>query len=100
MSANDAQVEYWNGPVGERWAAFQPVLDKSLSAISDAVLAFAAARAGERVLDVGCGTGTTTYALAKAVGPSGNVTGVDISRPMLAVARSRGAGVNFREADA
>jgi SAM-dependent methyltransferase len=33
------------------------------------------------------------------VGPSGNVTGVDISRPMLAVARARGTGVNFREAD-
>ena len=100
MSANDAQIEYWNGAVGERWAAFQPVLDKALGAISNSVLAFAGAKVGERVLDIGCGTGTTTYALAKAVGPSGTVTGVDISKPMLAVARARGTGVNFREADA
>jgi SAM-dependent methyltransferase len=98
--SNREQIEYWNGPVGERWAAFQPVMDKALSAISDAALAFAAATPGERVLDLGCGTGTTTYALAKAVGPAGNVSGVDISRPMLAVARTRGTGVNFREGDA
>src|SRR5262249_30902454 len=78
----------------------QPVMDKALSAISDAALAFAAARPGERALDIGCGTGTTTYALAKSVGPSGSVTGVDISRPMLAAARARGTGVNFREGGA
>jgi SAM-dependent methyltransferase len=99
MTTNAEQIEYWNGAVGERWAVFQPVLDKALSSISDAALAFAAVKIGERVLDIGCGTGTTTYALAKAVGPSGNVTGADISKPMLAVARARGAGVNFREAD-
>src|SRR6201996_235779 len=99
-TANAEMREYWNGAVGERWAAFQPGLDKALQAISDATLVFAAAKAGERVLDIGCGTGTTTYALAKPVGASGSVTGVDISRPMLAVARARGTGVNFREGDA
>jgi SAM-dependent methyltransferase len=100
MSANDAQIEYWNGAVGERWAAYQEVLDRSLASISDAVLTFAAAKRGERVLDIGCGCGTTTIALAKTVGPSGTVTGVDISEPMLAVARGRGASANFRKADA
>jgi len=100
MTGNAEQIEYWNGAVGERWAAFQDVLDKALGAISDAALAFAAAKPGERALDIGCGCGTTTYALAKAVGPSGSVTGVDISEPMLKVARGRGTGVNFMKADA
>src|SRR5581483_7884631 len=99
-AANDDMIEYWNGPVGERWVRLNAELDLALSKISDALLAFAAAGPGERVLDVGCGCGTATFALAKAVGPAGDVTGVDISRPMLAYARSRGAGVNFIEADA
>lgn len=98
--ANAPQIEYWNGAVGERWAAFQETLDKALAEISRAALAFAAAKSGGRVLDIGCGCGTTTYALAKSVGPAGSVTGVDISKPMLAHARGRGAGVNFMEADA
>jgi SAM-dependent methyltransferase len=63
-------------------------------------MTFANPRPRERVLDIGCGAGTTTYALAKAVGNEGTVTGVDISEPMLAVARARGIGVNFRKADA
>ncbi|MBV9993140.1 MAG: methyltransferase domain-containing protein [Alphaproteobacteria bacterium] len=100
MTANEAQIEYWNGAVGERWARLQETIDASLAPITKALLPFANARPRERVLDIGCGCGTTSYALAKAVGPEGNVTGVDISEPMLAVARGRGIGVNFRKADA
>lgn len=100
MSGNEKQVEYWNGPVGERWARLQQTIDTNMVAITNALLPFAAPMHGERVLDIGCGGGTTTSLLAKAVGPSGNVTGVDISRPMLAVARGRGINANFIEADA
>lgn len=42
---------------------------------------------GMRVLDVGCGTGITTAALAELVGESGQVTGVDFSEERLAIAR-------------
>ncbi|HTT97195.1 MAG TPA: methyltransferase domain-containing protein [Rhizomicrobium sp.] len=100
MTANAEMIEYWNGPVGERWARLQETMDVSLSEIHQALMTFANPRPRERVLDIGCGTGTTTYALAKAVGNEGSVTGVDISEPMLAVARGRGVGVNFRKADA
>ena len=100
MTANEAQIEYWNGATGERWARLQATIDASLSAINDALMPFANPRPRERVLDIGCGAGTTTYALAKAVGPEGSVTGVDISEPMLEAARARGVGVNFRKADA
>lgn len=100
MTANEAQIEYWNGAVGERWARLQETIDAALAPITAALMPFANPRPRERVLDVGCGAGTTSYALAKAVGPEGNVTGVDISEPMLAVARARSIGVNFRKADA
>jgi SAM-dependent methyltransferase len=64
-----------------------------------------APRAGERLLDVGCGCGHTSLLLAGHVGPEGAVVGLDISRPMLDVARGRAAAagltnVRFLEADA
>lgn len=103
-NANADQIEFWNSEVGERWAEMQARMDVVLSDIAAAVLALAAARPGERALDVGCGCGATTLALARAVGPSGAATGIDISRPMLEVARRRareaGADIDFIEADA
>jgi len=53
------------------------------------LLAFAAPRSGTTVIDVGCGCGATTIELARAVDPSGRVVGVDISEPMLALAKRR-----------
>lgn len=104
MSDNTQQMEFWNGPSGQRWAALTETTDRSLSFITAALMPFAAAKKGERVLDVGCGCGSTTLALADAVGPAGTVTAIDISRPMLDVARRRAteirAGIEFVEADA
>jgi SAM-dependent methyltransferase len=104
MSDNTQQIEFWNGPSGQRWAALTDTTDRSLSFITAALMPFAAVKTGERVLDVGCGCASTTLALAEAVGPSGSVTGIDISRPMLDVARrrvaERGAKISFLEADA
>src|SRR5690606_377898 len=69
----------------------------------EAVLAAAKASPGDRVLDIGCGCGETSIALAKTVGSGGHVLGVDVSTPMLEIARQRSAGlanVSFLEADA
>jgi len=104
MTGNEQQVEFWNGPVGERWVAMQDALDRAMEGIAAAVLAFARAKPGMRVIDIGCGCGTTTFALAEAVGAGGTVTGIDISAPMLAFARERAAKAKSRaqfvEADA
>lgn len=102
LDPNAAQVAYWNGPAGDRWAAMWPMIDRIDAAPNEAVLALAAPRPGERVLDVGCGAGSTTLALQERVGPGGAVTGVDISAPMLAVAceRAVGTGATFLEVDA
>jgi len=69
-----------------------------MASITEALLARAAPRPGERVLDVGCGCGTTSMMLAERVG--GSVVGVDISAPMLAEARRRAPALTFLEADA
>jgi SAM-dependent methyltransferase len=104
VDPNGAQLEYWNGIAGDRWASMWQLLDRVETAITRAVLALAAARPGERVLDVGCGAASTTLALREQVGDGGAVLGVDISGPMLEVARTRardaGARITFVEADA
>ena len=100
---NAQQIADWNGEMGRRWVERQRELDLMLEPFSQAAFAAAAARAGEQVLDVGCGCGTTTLGLARAVGSAGRVLGIDVSRPMLDVARAGAAGVpqlSYLEADA
>jgi ubiquinone/menaquinone biosynthesis C-methylase UbiE len=87
--ANADQAAYWNGPAGRRWIDRQETLDLVLQPIQDILLTRAAVTPGERIVDIGCGCGTSTIALARQTGRTGHVTGVDISQPMLARARER-----------
>ena len=86
---NEDQRTRWNGIDGEYWARQQEHLDRTLAPVTGPLLAFAEPRAASTVLDVGCGCGATTIELARAVGPSGRIVGVDISEPMLARAKER-----------
>jgi len=100
---NADQIAYWNGPGGQRWADRQQAQDIVLGPVAQALIDRAQAKAGERILDVGCGSGAISIALAKRVGPTGHVTGIDISAPMLARARETapaGAPIDFILADA
>jgi SAM-dependent methyltransferase len=94
------EAEYWNGEAGVRWAELYARTDRQLAAASTALMAFAAPRAGERALDVGCGCGTTTLELHQRTGVL--VRGVDVSEPMLAVARARATSgaITFAAGDA
>jgi SAM-dependent methyltransferase len=105
FGANLAQFDYWNDQTGRTWVEMQGLLDRQLAPLGARAMAAFGARAGERVLDVGCGCGDTSLALARAVAPGGVVTGVDLSAPMLALARGRAsaaglANVSFVQADA
>jgi SAM-dependent methyltransferase len=101
MTANEDQIKFWNEKAGQNWTTLQARMDANMAAIGDAALAFAQAKPGMAVLDVGCGTGFTSLALAQA---GAKLTGVDISKPMLALARERaakaGLDIAFIEADA
>ena len=102
---NADQLAFWNGAGGRTWVDRQAHTDITLAPVMDALLAFAAPRTGERVLDVGCGCGATTLDFARAVGRTGRVVALDISGPMLAEAetRAKAAGVGnveWRQADA
>jgi SAM-dependent methyltransferase len=95
------QAAFWNGKGGQMWLAAYDRIQRSLAAYSEAALAAAAAKPGEKVLDVGCGTGTTTARLAEAVAPAGHVLGVDISEPLIGAARQQQLGnATFAVSDA
>jgi SAM-dependent methyltransferase len=100
---NADQIAYWNGPGGQRWSDRQAQQDILLAPVSKVLIDHAAAKAGERILDVGCGCGSTSIALAARVAPSGFVLGIDISAPMLSQARQlapKGLPLDFALADA
>ncbi|MBL8538487.1 MAG: methyltransferase domain-containing protein [Hyphomonadaceae bacterium] len=101
MAETPTQKEYWSGKVGGEWAAHAVQIDAMLAGVAQAALLRAGFKAGERVLDIGCGAGATSLEIARRVGASGSVLGVDLSPPLLAVARMRASGAaEFVEADA
>jgi len=100
---NADQHAAWNGDSGHRWVATAERRDHVLAPIATVLLDAAAIGSGEGVLDLGCGCGATTLTAADTTGPDGHVVGVDLSAPMLDVARHRARGrdnVEFVQADA
>jgi ubiquinone/menaquinone biosynthesis C-methylase UbiE len=96
------QAALWNGSVGDMWLeACERRIERDLRMFGQAALDAAAPRPGERVLDIGCGTGGTTVELARAVAPDGEVLGVDISEKLVSAARRQGIGnARFAVSDA
>ncbi|CCD91245.1 putative S-adenosyl-L-methionine (SAM)-dependent methyltransferase [Bradyrhizobium sp. ORS 375] len=100
---NADQIAYWNGPGGQRWSDRQEAQDVLLAPVSQILIDHIAAEPGDRILDIGCGCGGLSIALARQVAPDGAVLGIDISAPMLARAREVAPGelpIEFVLADA
>ncbi|MCS4279123.1 class I SAM-dependent methyltransferase [Stenotrophomonas rhizophila] len=99
-----SQHALWNGPAGEAWVEAQRILDQMFAPLATHLLEAIPPGDDLHVLDVGCGTGAVALAIAGQLGPQGRVTGVDISAPMIALARERaqraGLAVDFIVADA
>jgi SAM-dependent methyltransferase len=97
------QAALWNGRAGRAWIDGQATLDRMFSTFEDLLAETVRNASARRVLDVGCGTGGTTLAAARAAGAQGECLGVDISQPMITVARGRaereGSTARFVAAD-
>ncbi|MAI78696.1 MAG: SAM-dependent methyltransferase [Deltaproteobacteria bacterium] len=102
-STNQQQIDYWNQVAGPKWVTLSDRINDQVEPLGQAGIEKAAVEPGERVVDVGCGCGQTSRALAARVGEQGAVLGVDVSRVMLSEARRRSvefSQLDFMEADA
>ena len=95
ISANAIQAESWAGEMGEKWLAHLDRFEGMIAPVGEALLAKAAVRPGDQVIDIGCGGGASSLALAARVAPDGMVTGLDISPILIAEAqrRARAGGI-------
>lgn len=101
--ANEAQIELWNGRAARGWIQEQELLDRIFQPFEE-MLVDSLHADDRRILDIGCGTGATTLAIARHMGGTAQCTGADLSEPMIAVARTRAArdqsSADFLVADA
>jgi SAM-dependent methyltransferase len=103
-TTDDEQTRLWNGSAGHAWVDAQEALDRMFKPFENLLVEELRVGSRSRILDVGCGAGGTTLAVARLLGAEGDATGVDISEPMIAAARARagreGLPARFVRADA
>ena len=86
---NHEQIAYWNGDGGRKWAERDELMAGVLAPISDALLTRVAPRRARTALDVGCGGGSNTLQLLQHLDNPRHILGIDVSAPLLEVARAR-----------
>ena len=96
IGPNAEQIRYWNEVAGPRWVRQNARLDLMIGDLGKIAIDRARPARGEDVIDVGCGCGSTSLELGRRVGDSGTVLGIDISGPMLEVARQRSESAHVR----
>lgn len=85
----EEQSQFWNGRMGRTWVEQQAFIDGMIRPFEHHLVDAVQSLSPRHVLDVGCGNGTTTLSIARALAPVGRCTGIDLSRVMVDNARSR-----------
>jgi SAM-dependent methyltransferase len=96
---NQAQAELWNGGAGRNWVVQNALLDRLFAPFEQVLVDAVDQRDAREVLDVGCGAGATTFAVARSLGGQGRCTGADLSEPLIDLARRRAAELEVDNTD-
>jgi len=91
VAENEEATEAWNGPLFDVWSDYEEIVVANARAHGNAALATHPPKAGDRVLDIGCGLGDSTVQIAEMVGPEGHAHGVDVAERMVERARADAA---------
>ena len=86
---NVEQSEYWNEKSGPKWVKNEDSLNERLSILTNELFLRAKMKASDKVLDIGCGGGDTTFRVSKLLADGGHVVGADISKTLLDHAKSK-----------
>lgn len=84
-----AEAAAWNARRGEVWVELQDLLDRLFRPIEQVLAETVRTDGAHAVLDIGCGAGATTLAVARHLAPDGRCTGLDVSVPLVEAARRR-----------
>ena len=96
---NQEQKEFWNEKKGKIWVSLESNIDKMLGPLGHHAIKILNPKSGEKILDIGCGTGSTSQSLSKLVGENGLITGIDISEPILNFAKNQLENRNIKNID-
>src|SRR5215211_4250320 len=101
---NEEQARYWNGDESAHWLVHGERYERMLAPFTGRLLTAAAIRRVDRVIDIGCGTGSTTRAAGR-IAIDGEALGADLSAAMLRQAARRAqedglTNVRFEHVDA
>jgi ubiquinone/menaquinone biosynthesis C-methylase UbiE len=97
-NSNDIPIEAWNTVLFDKFVRFRRVLTAGLEEHGNVALAARSYGGGQRILDVGCGFGDTTLAIASKLGPGGEAVGVDCASNFIAKAEAEAAEARIKNA--
>lgn len=95
MSKNETQQAFWRSDAGQKWVTYEDLLDTTFAGVLSRLFEKAGIGAGQKVLDIGCGTGISTATIAGLIGDQGHVDGADISDVLLKRAEERSQGLGL-----
>ena len=94
---NDEQFEFWNEGIGKKWVEEDDSMNERLSILTKELFLRSKINRDDKILDIGCGGGQTTFEASEMVGENGYVIGADISKILLDLAKSKYANTKNLE---